>query len=81
VELHRVDPGGLSGTSTMESLNGWDAMKLRYADRSWRRCLRSAQVHTDSSSTVLKARRPRPCIFGPRIPEIQIYGVLCGSTA
>jgi hypothetical protein len=39
------------------------------------------QVHTDSSSTVLKAVVRVPCIFGPRIPEIQIFGVLCGSTA
>jgi hypothetical protein len=32
------------GTSTMESLNGSGAMKLRYANRSCRRCLRSALV-------------------------------------
>jgi hypothetical protein len=44
-------------------------------------CSSRFQVHTGSSSTVLKARRPPPCIFGSRIPEIQIYGVLSGSTA
>src|SRR5262249_43257844 len=39
---------------TSMSLNGSDAMKLRYADRSCRRCLRSALV--DFRSTPIAAR-------------------------
>jgi hypothetical protein len=85
VGLHRVDPGGLSGhldDGEFERLGRYEAALCRQIVQTLF-VLRSSrfQVHTDFSSTVLKARRPRPCIFGPRIPEIQIYGILRGSTA
>jgi hypothetical protein len=40
-------PRCVSPTSTMECLNGLDAMRLRYGDRSCRRCLRSKRSGTD----------------------------------
>ena len=72
------DPGGISlnasyvlPISTVECLNGSDAMRLRYGDRSCRRCLRYKRSDTD------KSLLSQVGFWGASIPQ----RLVCGASA
>jgi hypothetical protein len=77
-ELHHVDAGDLSwhlNDGEFERLGRYEAALCRQIVQTLF-ALRSSrfQVHTDCGSTVLKARRLRPGIFGPHIQKFRCMG-------